>query len=184
MITKRTVFVGIFFMTLPVAGYAATENASSHVVQIAQASTVTKFRGLFVGMTMGELDQAFPQLGLTKEPFTDVFTKKVDPTKFNLKRGSETAAFLYFDDQGRLEGMNLEHTFFDIPAPIPMREFAERLVKAYNMTGMRYERHSNILGSFWAYRGETNTGERLMVVDYTGAHSPTVEITRARTGSF
>lgn len=184
MFTKRAVFA--VFISLAVGGVFSPVHGENIVppVQLAQAQTVTKFRGLYLGMNVSELDAAVNAIGAQKEKFTDVFSNKVDPKKFNVKKGGVQLAFILLDDGGRVQEMRLENDFFEISGPVPLREFSEKLAKSYSVPRLRYERTTNILGSFFVYIGETQNGERLMIADYMGTQEPSVEITKAKSGAF
>lgn len=182
MHTRRTL-IGLMFLAAA-APALALDGPRTNPIQLAQATSVTKFRGLFLGMSASELDAAVAAIGATKEKFTDLFSQKVDPNKFNLKRGSTLLGFILFDQNGRVQEMRLENDFFDMPGPVPLRDFAEKLAKAYGIPRLRYDRTTNVLGSFWAYMGDTSTGERLLIADYMGTQEPSVEITKARSGAF
>jgi len=184
MITKRAVLAVL--ISFAVGGVFSPVHGEQTVrpVQLAQASAVTKFRGFFLGMNAAELDAAIGNIGAQKEKFTDIFSNKIDPSKFNVKKDGKLLAFILLDEGGHVLEMRLENDFFEIPGPVPLREFAEKLAKAYGVPRFRYERTTNILGSFWSYIGETQSGERLMVVDYMGTQEPSVEVSKAKSGAF
>jgi len=131
-----TAFCMLFLGNSIPAALANDDNATrTGTVQIAQASPVTKFRGLFIGMTMSELDAAISSIRASKKP--NLFADKANPLKFDIRRDDDTLGYVTITNEGRVEELSLNNTFFDIPNPISMREFAEKITKAYSIKYMK-----------------------------------------------
>lgn len=72
------------------------------IVKLAQASTVTKFRGLYFGMDMPAVNAALAGIGASSQPFKEFVSGKIDPAKFTLLKGGEDIGTVTFSESGKL----------------------------------------------------------------------------------
>lgn len=190
MHTRRTL-IGLMFLAAA-APALALDGPRTNPIQLAQAASVTKFRGFFLGMDRKELDAAAAALGGSVEQETLTYwSEKTGEDKTEIVRNKFKirkefiVAKVTFGESSMVEEMTLLTAFFDLKHDISVREFSQKLANAYGVRQMLFERISiPYMGTYWGFRGETAAGERLTVIDYGDGQAGGVDVSKGSKGAF